>query len=262
MIKRATCKKGHPMEPPNLIEKTVKGREVRECRTCANARFREMRKNKRNKGVDETSGKAFNGSQPIQQPDPLEEIVKELDEHPAEVCTACGAAMVFKHPFDQQKSCSGCGTSDPTVAEVDPMEFLEESAPKPALDEVEIDFLAEHETEKITDQVAYADAPAELEAYTLPVTITDCNAKDLSLEFKEAIAVATESMTQERAQEIAKAEVAKAAELVNDARVETLTAPHGAKVAIPAPKLKPRYGCEHGFQNPHLCPQCRAGKGR
>ena len=48
---RATCKKGHAMEEPNLIHKTVKGREVRECRMCANAGFRRRRKEKNEEAV-------------------------------------------------------------------------------------------------------------------------------------------------------------------------------------------------------------------
>ena len=49
MIKRPTCKQGHPMEPPNLIYRTVKGRDLRECRTCANAAMRRRRKEKSEK---------------------------------------------------------------------------------------------------------------------------------------------------------------------------------------------------------------------
>ena len=41
---RATCKKGHPMEDPNLIYRTRNGKPSRECRTCANDRLRVARK--------------------------------------------------------------------------------------------------------------------------------------------------------------------------------------------------------------------------
>lgn len=40
-----TCRNGHPMKDPNLIWHTkANGKRVRECRTCANLRYRILRK--------------------------------------------------------------------------------------------------------------------------------------------------------------------------------------------------------------------------
>lgn len=44
MKKKTKCKKGHRLEDPNLVHRIVNGKEVRECRECANAGFRRRRK--------------------------------------------------------------------------------------------------------------------------------------------------------------------------------------------------------------------------
>lgn len=47
-----TCRNGHPMKDPNLIWHTRGDKLVRECRRCANARYRANRKaRKRNKAL-------------------------------------------------------------------------------------------------------------------------------------------------------------------------------------------------------------------
>jgi hypothetical protein len=46
------CKRRHKLEPPNLIFRIVKGKEVRECRTCANASARRRRKEQKKEKAD------------------------------------------------------------------------------------------------------------------------------------------------------------------------------------------------------------------
>ena len=52
MKKRAVCHNGHSLDDPaNLILRVTKaGKETRECRTCANERFKRMRQSKKAKG--------------------------------------------------------------------------------------------------------------------------------------------------------------------------------------------------------------------
>ena len=52
MKKRLQCHNGHSLDDPaNLILRVTKaGKETRECRTCANERFKRMRQSKKAKG--------------------------------------------------------------------------------------------------------------------------------------------------------------------------------------------------------------------
>jgi hypothetical protein len=214
------------MVDPNLIVKTVKGREVRECRTCANKRFKQMRKDKkdRNKTVDKDAGKALNGSQPIAKLDPLEEIVKELNEQQG--------------------------------PDVDPMEFLEESGPvaKPALDAV-----AENEEIAAKYGIDLNNLPAVPEFATggiipegPPVivgeAVFDCHVERMP-----------DSLREQASLEIGGTVTPDGTLNVTEVSlVETLHTPHGTPVVPPPPKV--RYGCDHGFSNRMLCPQCRANR--
>jgi len=47
------CKRGHRLEEPNLIFRTVGGKEYRECRTCANWSARRRRKESKNRQLAE-----------------------------------------------------------------------------------------------------------------------------------------------------------------------------------------------------------------
>src|SRR6202021_3787265 len=40
---KSKCKRGHPLRAPNLIFRTRDGKQVRECRKCANSGFRDRR---------------------------------------------------------------------------------------------------------------------------------------------------------------------------------------------------------------------------
>lgn len=95
------------------------------------------------------------------------------------------------------------------------------------------------------------------------ITVTDCNAKSLPIELKEAIADAVRKMPPERVTEIVQEEAQKV--------VETLHAPHGIKAdyvqnpllpkgATVTPKRMATSGCGHGHANSVLCPQCRADR--
>ncbi len=47
-----TCRNGHPMKDPNLIWHKRGEKQIRECRACANLRYRSNRKaKKRNKAL-------------------------------------------------------------------------------------------------------------------------------------------------------------------------------------------------------------------
>lgn len=41
------CKRGHPLNGDNLIQRTIGGRKVRQCRSCVNARKREEERSNR-----------------------------------------------------------------------------------------------------------------------------------------------------------------------------------------------------------------------
>jgi hypothetical protein len=43
------CKQGHPLKKPNLIFRDRGGKQVRECRECANKRMRDRRAEQRKK---------------------------------------------------------------------------------------------------------------------------------------------------------------------------------------------------------------------
>lgn len=284
------------MEEPNLIHKTVKGREVRECRTCANERFTQMRKSKRDKQTEEPP------------------MAAEANEQPAE-------------------------TTVVKATEVDPMDFLEESAAKvDGLDEVDQDFLAEHETGKLIDEAALqpredqsprtfdypiggivpAGEPQPVIPHECEIRLTDAQFEALKfnndriseglksgelmldtsfrhgpdgaiepLEVSVILAPKTISVDYGVGQDFTVAAVVKDGQITETlyapqsgerlvyaepvrepgkgriavAEVKaTLHAPHGTPVSIPTPKPKPRIGCGHGFANAILCPQCRANR--
>jgi hypothetical protein len=57
------CKRGHELSGANLIFRKRGTMEVRECRTCANARYRDRRKRKKGELAD--------------LPDPLSEVIRK-----------------------------------------------------------------------------------------------------------------------------------------------------------------------------------------
>jgi hypothetical protein len=110
MKKRDTCKKGHPMSGDNLIHKTVQGREVRECRTCANQRFRDKRKLKAANREPKPKG---------QRPKAVEPKEAVMAETPAQRTAQESAATIDPNEF-LEAPITGAVLSGDLPAHIDP----------------------------------------------------------------------------------------------------------------------------------------------
>ena len=189
---------------------------------------------------------------------------------------------------------------------VDPMDFLEGT---PTVHKTDATTMGDNGTrrEVVThldpplEQIAGQETSNHVEKHEVAteskevIVVTDCNAKNLPVDLKEAIAQAAANMNFERAQEISHIETEIVASVISEQlrsgdaalevgwrqgaggkmepeevsvvpapkRTETLHAPHGTtKPVTQAAKPKAKAGCKHGFYNPTICPQCRASGAR
>jgi hypothetical protein len=244
------CKRGHILEPPNLIFRTVKGQHHRECRTCANERFKRMRQAKKEKAAS--------------QPDPLEEIVKEV--------------LAEVEPDGTLKESA-----------IDPMEFLEPTAEAPVqaddafgpvepcdpesphaplvvtglteIGPVTITLDDSNSTHKQRSSLINGVATGASRGFDHVVSNGQPTAQDLdSLADEQRAAIATDTQHID-IPALIEAQHRKAFEDAGVSQTEIVPVPKptekaNGKQAALKPTMRPN--CGHGFSSAFICPQCRA----
>jgi hypothetical protein len=279
---RLACKKGHAMEEPNLIHKTVRGREVRECRTCANERFKVMRKTKKERNDEEALAQAqhlmrgtseetivteANGQQPAQdqaavvgvEVDPMDFLEDSPERSTAELVSSFPAppyttGEISKIADAMVKDC---------VANAGHPSLLDETALKPCEDQSPRQFDYPMGTvEPIPPSIADGLLSGEFVLNTSFRQKRDGSMEPVEVSIVPATYNVCEKCDERHSEDVECEDWTE--RLMNKPAplVESLHAPHGTPVAIPAPKPKPRVGCEHGFPNVVMCPQCRANRPR
>jgi hypothetical protein len=292
VIKRPTCKQGHPMEAPNLIYRTVKGRHLRECRTCANAGMRRRREEARKKNGKPKSRKArtkvakeTKQAKPAEV-DPMEFLEGEQPLRTALDETTQQVAVLPAEPADQVIDDAGL----PSEADLDA------DAQERMIAAATSGFASSNEGEKrearplpgvsidTGDTVRHGPSGEEwVVAYVSGDHLVCCGWPQTSALLSDCILL-EKATAEERSKRLA--EMASISEsdsrgdharrTIENERVPTPaslaahpapTDAHGnafdpktrtVPAAVPQPPPR-RVGCVHGFGNPSICPSCRAG---
>jgi len=264
MKKRAVCHNGHSLDDPaNLILRVTKaGKETRECRTCANERFKRMRQSKKAKGS------------------------KTKEETVSKETAQCSCGETLTSDADGVFHVEPEHEGHTMTREVDPMDFLEVPAGMdngPIVDE----FVGEpfdetlaavrtfnaDGTETVTPLVNFLTA-ADLDAVVEEQEIAE---KTANPEWAGIPGTPGDPLLPLGAPIPPTADcfVCKGVGFVRGAEEKLSPCPRcnpGGEVMLedegimpvkaqvisqPEP-AKPRRGCEHGYPNPMICPACKA----